>query len=94
VIHDHLEPRYLMALGGAAQMLGRYTDALQHYATATLLWLDDPRPALHSAECLIALGKLPEATQSLELAITLAGDAHPAVKARAQALLAPRAAAA
>jgi type III secretion system low calcium response chaperone LcrH/SycD len=94
LVYNHLEPRYLLALGGAAQMLGRYADALQHYATATLAALDDPRPPLHSAECLIAMGRLPEAAQSLQLAIALAGDAHPVVKARAETLLAPLGAAA
>lgn len=87
VIWDHLEPRYLVALGGAAQMLGRYTDALQHYSTATLASLDDPVPPYHVAECLIALERLPEAVESLELCLTLAGDEHPVVKARAEALL-------
>jgi type III secretion system low calcium response chaperone LcrH/SycD len=88
VIWDHLEPRYLLALGGAAQMLGRHTDALQHYSTATLAKLDDPVPPYHCAECLIALGRLPEAIESLELVLTLAGDEHPVVKARADTLLA------
>ena len=88
VIWDHLEPRYLIALGGAAQMLGRYNDALQHYSTATLVKLDDPVPPYHVAECLIALERLPEAIESLELCLTLAGDAHPVVKTRAEALLA------
>lgn len=89
VVHNHLEPRFLMALAGAAQMLGRHHDALQHYATATLIRLDDPLAPLHSAECLIALGRLAEATESLELAITLAGDGHPAVRMRAESLLHP-----
>jgi len=88
VIWDHLEPRYLIALGGAAQMLGRHADALQHFMTATLALLDDPVPPYHCAECLIALGRLPEAIESLELVLTLAGDDHPVVKARAETLLA------
>jgi type III secretion system low calcium response chaperone LcrH/SycD len=88
VIWDHLEPRYLIALGGAAQMLGRWTDALQHYSTATLAKLDDPVPPYHCAECLIALERLPEAVESLELCLTLAGDEQSVVKSRAEALLA------
>lgn len=88
VIWDHLEPRYLVALGGACQMLGRYTDALQHFMTATLSRLDDPVPPYHCAECLIALERLPEALESLSLSLTLAGDGHPVVKARADALMA------
>lgn len=89
VVQNHLEPRYLMALAGSAQMLGRHHDALQHYATATLIQLDDPMPPLHSAECLISLGRLAEAAESLELAITLAGDDHPTVRMRAESLLQP-----
>jgi len=34
------------------------------------------------------MGRLPEAIESLELSLTLAGDEHPVVKARATALLA------
>jgi type III secretion system low calcium response chaperone LcrH/SycD len=88
VIWNHLEPRYLIALAGSCQMLGRYADALQHYTTATLALLDDPVPPFHCAECLISLGRLPEAVESLELSIQLAGDDHPVVKSRATALLA------
>jgi len=87
VIQNHLEPRYLTALGSACQMLGRYTDALQHYMAATVIRLDDPRPVFHSAECLIVLHRLPEAKESLQLAVTLCGDKHEVIRARAQALL-------
>ncbi|WP_187394986.1 SycD/LcrH family type III secretion system chaperone [Pigmentiphaga aceris] len=88
VIWDHLEPRYLVALASTCQMLGRYADALQHYMMATLISLDDPVPPFHCAECLIVLERLPEAIDSLELVLNLAGDDHPVVKARAEALLA------
>ncbi len=88
VIYDHLEARYVMGLAGAAQMLGRHTDALQHYATAAMIRLDDPLPMFHAAECLIALQRLPEAIDSLELAAELANEKHPVVAARANALLA------
>ncbi len=89
VTYDHLEARYLMALAASAQMLGRYRDALQHYATATLLLLDDPTPLLYSAECCIALQESTAAAESLRLALDMAGDQHAAVRSRAQALLAP-----
>lgn len=87
VMYDHLEPRYMMGLAGAMQMLGRHTDALQQYMTAGLIMLDDPTPMFHAAECLISLQRLPEAVESLKLAADLAGENHPAVKARAEALL-------
>jgi type III secretion system low calcium response chaperone LcrH/SycD len=87
VIQNHLEPRYLSALGSTCQMLGRYTDALQHYMAATVIRLDDPRPVFHSAECLIALNRLMEAKESLQLVLTLCGNRHEDIRHRAQALL-------
>ncbi|MFD4840238.1 SycD/LcrH family type III secretion system chaperone [Achromobacter sp. NPDC058515] len=87
VIYDHLEPRYLMALGGASQMLDRYSDALVQYGAAAMISLDDPLPMFHSAECLVAMERLPEAAESLELALSLCvAEAHEPVRARAQAL--------
>jgi len=87
VIQNHLEPRYLTALGSTCQMLGRYTDALQHYMSAAVIRLDDPRPVFHSAECLIVLNRMAEAKESLQLALTLCGDRHEVIRTRAQALL-------
>lgn len=89
VAYNHLEPRYLLALGGAARMLGRYEDALQQYVAVAVMKLDDPVPLYHSAECLVALEKLPEAAESLELALALCADegSHDALKTRASALL-------
>ena len=87
-IYSHLEPRYQEAAGSAAQMLGRYEDALRHYLAVTVMRLDDPMPVYHCAECLLALGKLPEAAESLELVAQMCEDAkHAGLKSRAQALL-------
>ncbi|MET4580094.1 SycD/LcrH family type III secretion system chaperone [Ottowia thiooxydans] len=90
VIYDHLNPRYLMALAGAAQMQGLYEDALQHYSTAALTMEDDPTPLIHSADCLMALGRTDLAQETLGLAIELAenDDKFSAVKKRAEAVLA------
>lgn len=88
VIQNHLEPRYLTALGSTCQMLGRYAEALQHYMAATVIRLDDPRPVFHSAECLIVFDRMAEAEESLKLALTLCGDRHEVIRTRAQALLA------
>ena len=87
--YDHLEPRYLVALAAAAQMLGRYEDALQHYGTAALLTLDDPAPLVHSAECCLALGQHEGAVEALELAIELIDQEprHEALRPRVEALL-------
>lgn len=73
VMFDHLNDDYFMALAAAAQLLGRHEDALHNYATVTLMRLDDPAPVFHSAECLVALGRLDEAIESLELVLTLEG---------------------
>ena len=95
VTYDHLEPRYLMALAASAQMLGRYADAIQHYGTAAVLMLDDPAPLLHSAECCIAIQQMEGAAEALRMAIGLIDQEpqHEALRPRAQALLAPLAAA-
>lgn len=88
VAYDHMEPRYQMALASAMQMTGRHEDALQQYAIVTVMKLDDPAPAYHSAECLLALGRLADAVASLEMARELcASGKHDAIKARADALL-------
>lgn len=71
VMYDHLNDRYLMALAGAAQLLERYEDALHNYATVTLMRLDDPTPIFHSAECLIAMSRLDEAVETLELILEM-----------------------
>lgn len=71
---NHLEDRYVMALAGAAQQLGRYEDALQHYVTVTVMRLNDPAPVFHSAECLIAMSRLPEAIETLELVLEIDPD--------------------
>ena len=91
VTYDHLEPRYLMALAASAQMLGRYTDAIQHYGTAALLLLDDPAPLMHSAECCIAIGQMEGAAEALRMSISMMDQEpqHEALRARAEALLAP-----
>jgi len=88
VAYNHLEPRYVMALGGAARMLGRHEEALQQYVSAAVMTLDDPTPLYHSAECLVGLGRLPEAAEALELAVSLCADgAHDTLKARASVLM-------
>ena len=89
VIFQHNNDHYLMALAGAAQMTGRYKDALQHYSTATLLRIDDPRPIYFSAECLIAIGNLDLAAESLRLVIEMSEEdsTNQILSSRASALL-------
>lgn len=89
VTYEHLNERYLMALAGAAQMLGKYKEALQHYYTATALMIEDPRPVFFSAECLLALGEHNFGIETLEMAIEMAKEkpSESALLARAQGLL-------
>ncbi|CAM3833818.1 SycD/LcrH family type III secretion system chaperone [Bordetella tumulicola] len=74
VMQDHLEPRYVFSLGCSCQMLERYTDALQHYMVAAVAWVEDPRPILHAAECLIAMSRFSEARDSLALVLEMCAD--------------------
>ena len=63
--------------------------------TAAVLMLDDPAPLLHSAECCIAIQQMEGAAEALRMAIGLIDQEpqHEALRPRAQALLAPLAAA-
>ena len=63
---DGRDARFFNALASSLQMLGCYDDAITLHALASLEDLDDPKPTLHAAECLIAVGRLPEATEMLE----------------------------
>ena len=89
VAYDHMDTRYQMALASAMQMTRRYELALQHFMIVTVMRLDDPVPVYHCAECLLALGRVSEAIDSLELvAETLCRPGeHDVIKARAQALV-------
>ncbi|WP_033458828.1 SycD/LcrH family type III secretion system chaperone BcrH1 [Bordetella bronchiseptica] len=84
---DPLEARYLLALGAAAQELGLYEHALQQYAAAAALQLDSPRPLLHGAECLYALGRRRDALDTLDMVLELCGSPeHAALRERAESL--------
>jgi type III secretion system low calcium response chaperone LcrH/SycD len=88
VAYNHMESRYQMALASAMQMTKRHEEALNHYMIVTVMRIDDPVPVYHCAECLLALGKLAEAAETLELVGTMcrAGE-HDALKARAATVL-------
>lgn len=71
VICDHLNDKYFMALAKTSQMLELYDAALQNYTTVAVMRLDDPAPFFHSAECLIALSRMEEAQEALELILDI-----------------------
>lgn len=66
LMHNHLDRRYYLAYGASAQMLKRHADALRYYSVAAQLDLTDPQPAIHMAECLLALGKRGDARKCLD----------------------------
>jgi len=86
---DHMEKKYWMALGACRQLMKQYTDAVNVYTYAWTLDADDPTPALHAADCHIALGDRKAAISGLEFAADTAGDLpqYQPVKERAEALL-------
>lgn len=84
---NHSEHRYLMALGATAQALRKYDDALRQYMAATLLDPLEPAPVVQSAQCLLEMGQLPAALESLDLAIAMCkSDQHAVLRERAMAM--------
>jgi type III secretion system low calcium response chaperone LcrH/SycD len=89
VIHNAWERKYLKAFGAALQMVEQYQEAIKYYTMAAVLDLSDPVPTFHTAECMIPLGMLEEAKQSLDLVVAQCKtpEQEP-LKQRAQAMLA------
>jgi type III secretion system low calcium response chaperone LcrH/SycD len=89
-LHDHLEPKYMMAFASALQMTKRYAEALTYYSQASMFDLTDPVPTYHSAECMIALGNIEDARAALAIVVRdCAGQSeYEELLARAQSLLA------
>ena len=55
---------------------------------ASVMDMKDPVPTFHTAECLAALGRLPEARDALQIVIDQSTDsAHAALRQRASGLL-------
>ncbi len=86
---DHLEKKYWMGLGAVHQMMGNYERAVESYSYATLLDIEDPRPALHAADCYLILGNKEAAESALNAVIEFSGNdpAKKQFKERAETLL-------
>ncbi len=86
---DHMEPKYWLGLGAVQQMMKKYEDAAKAYAYASMLDISDPKPAVHAAECLLALGRKDEAEGALLAAIEFSKDdeRHKEMRERAKTLL-------
>lgn len=88
VANDQMEPRYVMALGAAGQMIGRHEDALMQYMAASALMIGHPQPVFHSAQCLLELGHADAARETLALALSLCvEDEHAPVAGHIQQLI-------
>ncbi|MEO5672260.1 MAG: SycD/LcrH family type III secretion system chaperone [Ramlibacter sp.] len=88
VMHNHLERRFIGALASSLQMVKSYDEAFSYYSLASVMDLADPVPTFHSAECLIALGRVDDARKCLDMVVRqcLQPDQE-ALKLRAQSLL-------
>ncbi|MDR2390752.1 MAG: SycD/LcrH family type III secretion system chaperone [Planctomycetota bacterium] len=73
-LYDHNEARWFYGLGVAQQAKREYAAAVNSYAVATLLDVDDPRPQTQAGYCLLALERWQEAQSALEGALMACGQ--------------------
>ena len=88
---DPLSGRAFKGMGAAFQMDKKYDTALKAYANAVSLDMEDAASSLHAGECLILLGKIPEARAALEGCLMQASEnpkKYASERARAQSILA------
>ena len=89
--YNHFERRFFKAAGACLQMLKRYPTALEMYYMTWYLDASDAEPLFYASECLIAMGQLDLAEESLEIVINhyaKRGVEHPlAVKSQAMLTL-------
>lgn len=84
------DPRFSLAAAACCQQLGRYQAAVVFYGAVASHPGSDLMCMVHAAECLLALGQKPAATECLQLALMHSeGDAAAqAARERAQSMLA------
>jgi type III secretion system low calcium response chaperone LcrH/SycD len=87
---NHLDRRFFKGFAACLHMQRRHEEALKYYGAASMLDLTDPEPAMHSAECHLALGGIEQARASLDYAMSQAraDDKHRAFIPRLEAMLA------
>ena len=71
---DHLNLPIVKGLASARKMQGKFKEALQAYALAALLDMEDPAISFHAGECFFALGDYKSCAQSLDVAREFAKD--------------------
>jgi type III secretion system low calcium response chaperone LcrH/SycD len=89
-LYDHTEPRWVYGLAASQQEKQDYEAAINSYALATLLDVEDPKPQIQAGYCLLALERWPEAQSALEGALIACGtdSAHAEPRRQAETLLA------
>ena len=88
VMNNPHERRFVNAFASCLQMERQYEEAISFYSLTSVMDMTDPRPTFHTAECLLALGRMKEAIEALIIVIAQCKtkEQH-ALKSRAQALL-------
>ncbi len=88
MVLDHYDTRFMLGLASCLQMLQQYDKAIEYFSMASLFRLDDPRPTFHTAECLLAQGRIDEAHEALSIvALECEEPRHQVLKQRARAML-------
>ncbi len=86
---DHITAKWWTGLGATWQMTKDYENAVNAYAMATVLDVEDPKPQLQAGYCLVMLGRKTEAREALEGCVIACGSnpAHALLKSQAEALI-------
>lgn len=70
-LHQHLDCRFWLGLGGCYQRMGDYKNAINAYTVAALVDATNPLYSSHACECYIAQQDWPMAEKALEASRTL-----------------------
>ena len=74
---DSLNPKIIKGLAASRKMLKKYRAALEAYALAGIIDMEDPAASFHAAECFFALEEYQSCADALDAAYGLArGAAH------------------
>ena len=65
VLFDHFNPKYWIGMGAVLQVKKMYDGAITAYAYASFLYIHDPKPQYHAAECYLAKGDRANAASAL-----------------------------
>lgn len=85
---EPFERPYLLGLAAVRKMQERYPEAVDQYAAALALDVEDPQPAFYMAQCLLKMGLREPARDALSICLEYAtGAAHVGLRAQVQALI-------